>query len=73
MKWRAIILGAIAGIDLALLANAWWSFGDLKSKWDCWRAPPVVEFHQSMMLCPGQSAVMRIIVIPVGPREDRGI
>lgn len=32
---------------------------------ECKDAPPMVEFHQGMTLCPGQSATMRIIV-PVG-------
>lgn len=36
---------------------------------ECAHAPKVVPFHPGMTLCPGQSAVLPPIVLPV-PQDD---
>jgi hypothetical protein len=60
-SWKAILWGMVSGaigavaISIALLA-----IGILQTKWQCWGAPPVVEFHQGMTLCPGQGAELTI-------------
>jgi hypothetical protein len=49
----------------------------LQGMWQCWGAPPVVEFRQGMTLCPGQSAEMHVTIplppTPLGAKKDDGI
>jgi hypothetical protein len=37
---------------------AWWE----RHHDECFNAPKVVQFHQGMTICPGQSAQMTIII-----------
>jgi len=75
--WLLLVIGVVLfAFNLtALAAQTWFSIVNLREARalaECANAPKEVPFHQGIMLCPGQSAIMRI-ELPVPKTPERAI
>lgn len=75
--WLLLVIGVVLlAFNLtALAAQTWFSIVNLREARavaECANAPKELPFHQGIILCPGQSAIMRI-ELPVPQTPDRAI
>jgi hypothetical protein len=76
-RWLLLVIGVVLfAFNLtALAAQTWFSIVNLREARavaECANAPKELPFHQGIILCPGQSAIMRI-ELPVPETPDRAI
>ena len=76
-RWLLLVIGVVLlAFNLtALAAQTWFSIVNLREARavaECANAPKEIPFHQGIMLCPGQSAIMRI-ELPVPKTPDSAI
>jgi len=75
--WLLLVIGVVLlAFNLtALAAQTWFSIVNLREARavaECANAPKEPAFHQGIILCPGQSAIIRI-ELPVPRTPDRAI